>query len=145
MISKLKYTLLAMMLAAFVAQPALASTLNNDDMAFAFGDSPAVSSDLGEMALLSDQEMKDTEGEWVWFAARLAYTGYKVWRATRRGATIYNRGWHKPHHNFGTRSRPSWRKHYQWNTSAGTYRVPYGRSYLYKNRTDLGYRSWWRR
>ncbi len=70
MISKLKYTLLAMMLAAFVAQPALASTLNNDDMAFAFGDSPAVSSDLGEMALLSDQEMRDTEGKW-WFAPAL--------------------------------------------------------------------------
>ncbi len=68
MISKLKYTLLTMLLAAFVAQPVLASPLNNDDMAFAFGNSSAVSSDLGEMALLSDQEMKETEGAWLNFA-----------------------------------------------------------------------------
>jgi len=62
--SKMKYTFLSMLLAVFAAQPVLASPLNNDDMAFAFGDSFAVSSDMGEMALLSEQEMKETEGEW---------------------------------------------------------------------------------
>jgi len=79
MISKLKYTLLTMLLAAFVAQPALASPLNNDDMAFAFGDSSSVSSDLGEMALLSDQEMMDTEGEWIPFAIA-AFNAYRYGR-----------------------------------------------------------------
>ena len=98
MISKLKYTMLAMMLAVFVAQPVLASTLNNDDMAFAFGDSPAVSSDLGEMALLSDQEMKDTEGDAlpaliVWNGVRWVVTRYVCSRvavsALRRGCSIH--------------------------------------------------------
>ena len=45
-----------------MAQPAMAGVLD-DDMAFAFGNSPTASSDLGEMALLSDQEMVATEGE----------------------------------------------------------------------------------
>ena len=57
----LKHLLLTMILAVFMAQPAMAGVLD-DDMAFAFGNSPAASSDLGEMALLSDQEIVATEG-----------------------------------------------------------------------------------
>jgi len=87
-----------MLLAAFVAQPALATPLNNDDMAFAFGDTSSVSSDLGEMALLSDQEMKETEGDAlpaliVWNGARWVITRYVSNRvavsALRRGCSIY--------------------------------------------------------
>ena len=62
--SKIKYGFISMLLAVFVSHPVSASPLNNDDMKFAFGDSSAAYSDLGEMALLSDQEMKETEGEW---------------------------------------------------------------------------------
>ncbi len=88
MISKLKYTLLTILLAAFVAQPALASTLNNDDMAFAFGDTSSVSSDLGELALLSDQEMKETEGEWwpLAYGAAWGLARASIWAAGRYGA-----------------------------------------------------------
>jgi hypothetical protein len=94
---------------------------------------------------LNKSEMATTEGKWLWFAARWGYTAARVaWRGWRTGGKTYSRGWHKPHHNFGTRKRPSWRRHYQWNTSHGTYRVPYGKHYLYKNRYD-SYRSWWRR
>ena len=44
-------------------QPISAETLSQKDMAFAFS-LPAISGDLGEIALLSNQEMMETEGEW---------------------------------------------------------------------------------
>ena len=95
---------------------------------------------------LDKSEMAKTEGKWLGFVLRWGWTAARVyWKTWRTGGRIYSRGWHGPHHNFGTRKRSSWRKHYQWNTSHGTYRVPYGKHYLYKNRMDLGYRSWWRR
>ncbi len=60
---KIKHMLLVMVLAAFMVQPAVADILNDDDMAFAFGGSSAASN-FGDMALLSHQEMMETEGEW---------------------------------------------------------------------------------
>lgn len=60
---KLKYTFLSILLTVFIAQPTWASPLNDQDMAIAFTSS-ATSSDIGELALLSDEEMKETEGEW---------------------------------------------------------------------------------
>ena len=59
---KIYHLLLTMMLAVFMASPAMANVLNNDDMAFAFGNSSVTSSYLGDMALLSGQEMVETEG-----------------------------------------------------------------------------------
>ena len=124
MISKLKYTLLTILLAAFVAQPALASPLNNDDMAFAFGDSSSVSSDLGEMALLSDQEMKDTEGNWwfialplaraaIWALPRIS-SSYRVIRNTRSAHTILLRNnVHRVH--IGT---DRWGRHVGWGANS---------------------------
>ena len=148
MFTKIKSLFMVLILAGFTAQYATAESFNQEDMAFVFGDSAIAASDFGQMDLLSSQEMVATEGELLpvyaaVFAARFAYTGYKVWRATRSGAQIYSRGLHKAHHNFGTRANPSWRYHYQWTTSKGSFRVPYGNHYLYKNRPDLGYRSTW--
>ena len=85
MLQKIKHLFAVLLLAGFAAQPALAENFNQDDMAFAFGNA-AVSSDLGDMALLSSQEMMETEGEWVPLAiwgARAAWTGYKTFRTYR--------------------------------------------------------------
>ena len=77
---KLKHLLLTMMLAVFMVQPAMANVLNNDDMAFAFAGTPA-SSDFGEMALLSHQEMVETEGDLFWFVLPLARVA--IWTLPR--------------------------------------------------------------
>jgi len=73
--SKIKYTFLSMLLAVFVAQPVLASPLNNDDIAFAFGKPSAVYSDQGEFALLSNREMRETEGEFWPVIAAFGFLG----------------------------------------------------------------------
>lgn len=81
--SKFKFALLAMCLAIFTVQPAIANVLSNDDMEFAFQHSNITTfSDYSEIALLSDQEMISTEGEWLPIvirfgpmAAKLAYHG----------------------------------------------------------------------
>jgi len=62
MLQKIKHLFAVLLLAGFAAQPALAESFNQEDMAFAFGHS-AISNDLGDMALLSNQEMMETEGE----------------------------------------------------------------------------------
>jgi len=114
------------------------ATISKADTQFLFKDKSV------KVLALNENELKETQGAWVGFAFRWIFTATRVyWKTWRTGGKIYSKGWHGPHHNFGTRKRPSWRKHYQWNTSHGTYRVPYGRHYLYKNRPDLGYRSWW--
>ncbi len=64
----------------FMTQPAMADILDKDDMAFAFGNSPATSG-LGEMALLSNQEMMETEGDLFWFALPLARAA--IWTLPR--------------------------------------------------------------
>ena len=66
MLQKIKHLFAVLLLAGFAAQPAFAESFNQDDMAFAFGNS-AMSSDLGDMALLSNQEMMETEGELIPF------------------------------------------------------------------------------
>ena len=79
MLQKIKHLFIVLFLASFTLQPALAESFNKDDMAFAFGNS-AVSNDLGEMALLSNQEMMETQGNLapIYIGAiglRLAYHG----------------------------------------------------------------------
>jgi hypothetical protein len=54
---------MVLILAGFTAQYATAENFNQEDMAFAFGDSAVVASDFGQMDLLSSQEMMETEGE----------------------------------------------------------------------------------
>ena len=57
---------MVLILAGFTAQYATAESFNQEDMAFAFGDSAIATSDFGQMDLLSSQEMVATEGEYVW-------------------------------------------------------------------------------
>jgi hypothetical protein len=73
--NQLKSLLVLFILAGFAAQYAAAgnfnrqvinqqnTSVNQQDMAFAFGDSAATSFDTGQMDLLSSQEMITTEGK----------------------------------------------------------------------------------
>jgi len=80
MCTKIKSVFLVLILAGFTAQYAAAENFNQEDMAFAFGDSAAVASDFGQMDLLSSQEMLATEGEyWPYYylgGALLGMAGY---------------------------------------------------------------------
>ena len=67
MFQKLGCFFAGLILMVFAAHPALAENLEQDDLAFAFGDTVAAG-DLGEMAFLSEREMMETEGEWFGFA-----------------------------------------------------------------------------
>jgi len=64
MFTKIKSLFMVLILAGFTAQYAAAESFNQEDMAFAFGDSAVVASDFGQMDLLSSQEMMETEGEY---------------------------------------------------------------------------------
>ena len=59
---------------ALIASPLAAEGLNSSDLNFAFGKSdtqaPQLSSDL---SIMTDQQMSETEGEWI----KTAYTVYK--------------------------------------------------------------------
>ena len=72
MCTKIKYLLMILILAGFTAQYAAAENFNQQDMAFAFGDSAVAASDFGQMDVLSSQEMMVTEGQVFWFG----YLGY---------------------------------------------------------------------
>ena len=65
MCTKLKTLLMAMILAGFASQNAVAENFINEDMAFAFGDSSSSVSttDYAQIDLLSNEEMMATEGE----------------------------------------------------------------------------------
>ena len=80
MCTKLKTLLMAMILAGFGSQNAVAEKFNHEDMAFAFGNSIAVNFSSGQMELLSSQEMIATEGEyWLFYyggGALLGMAGY---------------------------------------------------------------------
>ena len=65
MLHKIKHLFVVLLLACFAPQTAFAESLNQDDMAFAFGTAEDI--DLGEFALLSEQEMRETQGEWAFF------------------------------------------------------------------------------
>ena len=98
-----------------------------------FGDGTA------NVAAWGSDEMKVTEGE---FLFKLIGMGAKViYRNWRTGGRTYKFGYHNAHNNFGTRKKPSWRYHFQWNTTHGTYRVPVWRSYTHKYN---GGKPWWR-
>ena len=86
MLQKIKHLFAVLLLVGFAAQPALAENFNQDDMAFAFGN-VAVSSDLGDMALLSSQEMMETEGEFwpLVYGAAWGVARYSIWAAGRWG------------------------------------------------------------
>jgi len=93
MCTKLKTLLMAMILAGFSAQHAVAENLNNEDMAFAFEDSAISTTDSAQMELLSNEEMITTEGKAVWFyyAAYYGYHGARFLGAYQRyyyGLTI---------------------------------------------------------
>ncbi|MDA8898730.1 hypothetical protein N9I89_03135 [Porticoccaceae bacterium] len=64
MSTKLKTLLMAMILAGFSAQHAVAENLNNEDMAFAFDDSAISTTDSAQMDFLTTWEMKNVEGAW---------------------------------------------------------------------------------
>lgn len=87
MLQKIKHLFAVLLLAGFAAQPALAESFSQDDMAFAFGNS-AASSDLGDMALLSNQEMMETEGEFwpLVYGAAWGVARASIWAAGRYGS-----------------------------------------------------------
>jgi hypothetical protein len=94
MFTKMKSLFMVLILAGFTAQYATAENFNQEDMAFAFGDSAVVASDFGQMDLLSSQEMMETEGQAFWFlpalgmGVRFAINGF-----TRHGLnTVISRG-----------------------------------------------------
>ena len=60
MCTKLKAILMAIILAGFASQQAAAENFNDEEIAFAFGDSTIAES--AEMVLLSNEEMMATEG-----------------------------------------------------------------------------------
>ena len=86
MYTKLKTLLIAMTLAGFASQHAVAENLNNEDMAFAFEDSALSMTDYAQMDLLSSEEMTTTEGKAVWFY----YAAYYGWHGAR-ALSIYQR------------------------------------------------------
>jgi len=90
--------------------------------------------DASKVSVLDKGEMVKTEGEsLLTLGFRLGYAAVRVgWRNFRTGGRTYRFGNHRAHHNFGTRRNPSWRRHFQWNTTHGTYRVPYGRHHPLK-------------
>ena len=93
-------------------------------MAFAFGSS-TVGSGLGEMALLSNQEMLKTEGEWLGFAARMGRSTWRgarnVWRNTNideyNGSRVFQVRW---------RQRPVFRLDYKANPSPSKLHMHFG-------------------
>ncbi len=104
MLQRLKHLFVVLLLAGFVFQPVLAESLNQEDMAFAFGNS-VTNFGLGEMAPLSDQEMLKTEGEWLKYVV-------KAWKHTRidgyNGSRIFQVRWKR---------RPVFRLDYKANPS----------------------------
>jgi hypothetical protein len=87
MFTKIKSLLMVLILAGFTAQYAAAESFNQEDMAFAFGDSAIAASDFGQMDLLSSQEMVETEGEFYPFlvAGYYAYRGFQAYRYANIG------------------------------------------------------------
>lgn len=64
MLQKFKRYFAVVLLAGFTANSTFAESFNKQDIAFAFADS-SLNHSIGDMALLSNQEMMETEGE-VW-------------------------------------------------------------------------------
>ena len=118
MFTKIKLLFMALILAGFTAQYATAESLNQEDMAFAFGDSAVVASDFGQMDLLSSQEMMETEGE------RFKYFfnwGRNVWKQTNfegyNGTRIFQVRW---------KTRPVFRLDYKDNPSQTKLHMNFG-------------------
>ena len=99
MFQKIKLLFAVLLLAGLATQLALAESFSQDDLAFAFGAS-SLNNGLGEIALLSDQEMADTEGNLapliaigVLHGGRFIVTRYVSRRiavsALQRGCNVY--------------------------------------------------------
>ena len=59
---------------ALIASPLAAEGLNSSDLNFAFGKSDAQAPQLSsDLSIMTDQQMSETEGEWI----KTAYTVYK--------------------------------------------------------------------
>lgn len=152
MLQKLKHLFAVLLLAGFAAQPALTGSLDQDDMAFAF-DNSAVSSDLGEMALLSNQEMMETEGEWIPFvigafhAVRYARYAIGPARAWLRTGNSFSRS-----NSFRTYA-VRWGSNSHWRNQIGSSRLRSLNARLHNTRIpgsswrtrDSGHFHLWRR
>jgi hypothetical protein len=91
MSTKLKTLLMAMILAGFSAQHAVAENLNNVDMAFAFEGSAISTTDSAQMGLLSNEEMMVTEGEWLPLYVAYYYYGPTIGMYAAYGIGLYSR------------------------------------------------------
>lgn len=152
MLQKIKHLFIVLFLASFTLQPALAESFNKDDMAFAFGNS-AVSNDLGEIALLSNQEMMETEGKWVPFvigafhAVRYARYAIGPARAWLRTGNSFSRS-----SNIGTYSI-RWGSNSHWRNQIGSSQLRSLNARLHNSRIpgsswrtrDSGHFHLWRR
>lgn len=93
MCTKLKTLLMAMILAGFASQNAVAENFINEDMAFAFGDSNSSVSttDYAQIDLLSNEEMMATEGEWLPLYVAYYYYGPTIGMYAAYGIGLYSR------------------------------------------------------
>lgn len=89
MCTKLKAILMAIILAGFASQQAAAENLNDEEMAFAFGDSTTAES--AEMVLLSDEEMMATEGDMLPLYLAYYYYGPTIAAYSVMGIGLYSR------------------------------------------------------
>ena len=100
----IKVVLLTMLMAVFGSHTAMASN-TSDSLAYAFGDS----ADMGQIELLTPQEMDATEGDWFRFGYRAAR---HVWRNTKvdgyNGSRVVQVRWKsKPVFRLDYKSNPS--------------------------------------
>lgn len=98
MFSKMKYYFMVFILTVFAPSFAAADNIDQEDLAFIFGDMAAEPTlDLDQMELLSRQEMIATEGEFhplvgLYYLGRAGYGIYRVSRATSLGTYLRLQG-----------------------------------------------------
>ena len=86
MYSQIKSLSMISIVLIFTAQHAVADNFSPEDMAFVFADSVAVTSDFGQMEVLSGQEMMETEGEFIpllMLAYRIGKIGHSFYKMNR--------------------------------------------------------------
>ena len=83
---QIKSLLMISIVLVSTAQYAAADNFSAEDMAFVFADSVAVTSDFGQIEVLSRQEMMETEGEFIqflWLAYRIGKIGHSFYKMNR--------------------------------------------------------------
>jgi len=83
---QIKSLLMISIVLVSTAQYAAADNFSAEDMAFVFADSVAVTSDFGQIEVLSRQEMMETEGEFIqflWLAYRIGSIGHSFYKMNR--------------------------------------------------------------